>query len=259
MALVVGASPALAACRCRPCWTTPLASPYTLGLAAAAGLGRGAGPLHRRPRAAALDCHPGRRLHCVHVCRLPAVWPGHDAPHQQPDPDPWRASPCCSCSSPCSPLLQFLSSPELNQQILFWLFGSLMRTTWDALIITAAVTPDLHPAHLPGCLGPSPACAWEARARSLGVNVDRLHEDPGAGRLAHRHCHQLAGVIGFCRPGGSIARMLVGKISALIPCPPLCGPACCRRPRCYPSPSSREPCFPSASSPRSLACPSSSG
>jgi iron complex transport system permease protein len=30
--------------------------------------------------------------------------------------------------------------PELNQQILFWLFGSLMRTTWDSLIITAVVT-----------------------------------------------------------------------------------------------------------------------
>jgi iron complex transport system permease protein len=34
--------------------------------------------------------------------------------------------------------------------------------------------PDLHPAHLPGCLGLTSLRLGEARARSLGVNVDRL-------------------------------------------------------------------------------------
>ncbi|HCV75635.1 MAG TPA: iron ABC transporter permease, partial [Pseudomonas sp.] len=36
-------------------------------------------------------------------------------------------------------LVQFLSSPELSQQILFWLFGSLGRATWTTLAIVAGV------------------------------------------------------------------------------------------------------------------------
>ncbi len=36
-------------------------------------------------------------------------------------------------------LVQFVSSPELSQQILFWLFGSLSKATWTNLAITAGV------------------------------------------------------------------------------------------------------------------------
>lgn len=71
-------------------------------------------------------------------------------------------------------LLQFISSPELNQQIVFWLFGSLMRTTWDSLLITSVVTLV--------CAVLLYRDAWkltclrlgEARALSLGVNINRL-------------------------------------------------------------------------------------
>ena len=49
-----------------------------------------------------------------------------------------------------------------------------MRTTWDSPDHHRRRHPDLHPAHLPGCLGPHQPAPREARARSLGVNVDRL-------------------------------------------------------------------------------------
>jgi len=37
-------------------------------------------------------------------------------------------------------LIQFIAAPEISQQILFWLFGSLNKATWETVIVTAAVT-----------------------------------------------------------------------------------------------------------------------
>ena len=37
-------------------------------------------------------------------------------------------------------LIQFIAAPEISQQILFWLFGSLTKATWETVIVTAAVT-----------------------------------------------------------------------------------------------------------------------
>ena len=37
-------------------------------------------------------------------------------------------------------LIQFIAAPEISQQILFWLFGSLTKATWEMVAVTAAVT-----------------------------------------------------------------------------------------------------------------------
>ena len=37
-------------------------------------------------------------------------------------------------------LIQFIAAPEISQQILFWLFGSLTKATWETVAVTAAVT-----------------------------------------------------------------------------------------------------------------------
>ncbi|MNF98095.1 Hemin transport system permease protein HmuU [compost metagenome] len=123
-------------------------------------------------------------------------------------------------------LLQFLSSPELNQQIMFWLFGSLMRTTWDALIITAAVTLICTLLIYRDAWALTSLRLGEARARSLGVNVDRLRmKTLILVALLTATATSFVGIIGFVGlVAPHIARMLVGEDQRfLIPLSALCG------------------------------------
>jgi len=71
-------------------------------------------------------------------------------------------------------LLQFMASPEVLQQIVFWLFGSLLKATWTSILVTGAV--------LLACLPLIAANVWpltalrlgDRTAASLGLKVDAL-------------------------------------------------------------------------------------
>ena len=125
-------------------------------------------------------------------------------------------------------LLQFVSSAELNQQIVFWLFGSLMRTTWQTLTITTVVTLV--------CAVLLYRDAWkltclrlgEARARSLGVNINRLRiKTLVLVALMTATAISFVGIIGFVGlVAPHIGRMLIGEDQRfLIPLSALCGAA----------------------------------
>ncbi len=173
MALVVGASLGLGGVQMQTLLDNPLASPYTLGLAAAAGLGAalalytgglGLPPLIAIPAGAFILCMFAASLlfglaMMRNISSQTLILAG---------------IALLFLFQSLLSLLQFLSSPELNQQIMFWLFGSLMRTTWDALIITAAVTLICTLLIYRDAWALTSLRLGEARARSLGVNVDRL-------------------------------------------------------------------------------------
>lgn len=110
-------------------------------------------------------------------------------------------------------LVQYLSSPEVSQQILFWLFGSLTKATWENLAFTTAVTAL--------CISLLFKDAWkltalrmgEERAASLGVDTKRLRM-----RVLFFVAVMTAvaisfvGVIGFIGlVAPHVARMLVGE------------------------------------------------
>lgn len=71
-------------------------------------------------------------------------------------------------------LIQYLSSPEVSQQILFWLFGSLQKSNWINLWVVGGVTFV--------CAGILIANSWqltalklgESKALSMGINLSRL-------------------------------------------------------------------------------------
>lgn len=73
-------------------------------------------------------------------------------------------------------LIQFMSSTDSLQQIVFWTMGSVSRATWEKVGIVTAV--------LALCLPMSLAQVWqmtalrggEEHARSFGVSVDRLRD-----------------------------------------------------------------------------------
>ncbi|MCR3963924.1 iron ABC transporter permease [Aeromonas veronii] len=225
MALVVGAALGLGGVQMQTLLDNPLASPYTLGLAAAAGLGAalalytgglGLPPLIAIPAGAFILCMFAASLlfglaMMRNVSSQTLILAG---------------IALLFLFQSLLSLLQFLSSPELNQQILFWLFGSLMRTTWDSLIITAAITLICTLLIYRDAWALTSLRLGEARARSLGVNVDRLRmKTLILVALLTATATSFVGVIGFVGlVAPHIARMLVGEDQRfLIPLSALCG------------------------------------
>ncbi|MDZ7921205.1 iron ABC transporter permease [Rhodoferax sp.] len=225
MALVVGAALGLGGVQMQTLLDNPLASPFTLGLAAAAGFGAalalvtgglGLPPLVAIPIGAFVFCMLAASLLfglalMRHVNSQTIILAG---------------IALLFLFQSLLSLLQFVSSPELNQQIIFWLFGSLMRTTWPMLWITAGVTLVcallLHrDAWQLTCLR-----LGEARARSLGVNVTRLRlKTLVLVALMTATAISFVGVIGFIGlVAPHVARMQVGEDQRfLIPQSALCG------------------------------------
>ncbi|RAS13393.1 MULTISPECIES: FecCD family ABC transporter permease [Microvirgula] len=225
MALAVGAALGLGGAQMQTLLDNPLASPYTLGLAAAAGLGAalalhsggfGLPPLIAIPIGAFVCCMLAASLLfglalMRHVSSQTIILAG---------------IALLFLFQSLLSLLQFMSSPELSQQILFWLFGSLMRTTWSSLLITTCVTAL--------CAVMLYRDAWkltclrlgEARARSLGVDVTRLRlKTLILVALMTATAISFVGIIGFIGlVAPHIARMLIGEDQRyLIPLSALCG------------------------------------
>lgn len=225
MALVVGAALGLGGVQMQTLLDNPLASPFTLGLAAAAGFGAalalvtdglGLPQLLAIPLGAFIFCMLAASLlfglaMLRNVSSQTLILAG---------------IALLFLFQSLLSLVQFMASPELNQQIIFWLFGSLMRTTWPMLAITTGITVV--------CAVLLQRDAWaltclrlgEARARSLGVNVTRLRlKTLVLVALMTATAISFVGIIGFIGlVAPHIARMLVGEDQRyLMPLSALCG------------------------------------
>lgn len=71
-------------------------------------------------------------------------------------------------------LLQFMASPEALQQIVFWLFGSLQKSTWGKLWIIAAVLVLCIPCLVADVWRLTALKLGDERARGLGIDVRGL-------------------------------------------------------------------------------------
>ncbi|MDN3518501.1 iron ABC transporter permease [Aquisalimonas lutea] len=175
MALVVGASLGLAGAEMQTALNNPLASPFTLGIGAAATLGAsivivfniapfGLPPSVMLPLSAfvfaaaaalvvlSLSRALGASVHTVVLFGIALLF-GLNA---------------------VVGLLQFVADADALQQLVFWTMGSLARASMDKLLLVAAV--------LALCLPFSMRHAWamtalrggEEQARSVGIRVERL-------------------------------------------------------------------------------------
>ena len=173
MAIVVGGALGVGGAEMQTLLNNTMASPYTLGMAAAAGFGAaitlymgswGISSNYAVPLGAFLCC----MLSACFLFSLASVR------HISSGQLILAGIALLFLFQSLLSLVQFVSSPELSQQILFWLFGSLSKTTWNNLAITAAVVL------LGGVLLMKDA--WqltalrlgEERAKSVGVNIKRL-------------------------------------------------------------------------------------
>ncbi|MGG7517220.1 FecCD family ABC transporter permease [Allorhizobium undicola] len=212
MALVVGAALGAGGAEIQTLLNNPMASPYTLGLAAAAGLG-----------AAFSIFTGGFGLHPAIAVPLGAFFFSMLASAFL-----FILAAYANITSTMLvlagiallflfqsllSLLQFIASPEVGQQILFWLFGSLTKTTWTSLWVTLGVTVF--------CIVLLFRDAWkltalrlgEARAQSLGVNLTRLRLTTLIlTGLMTSTAISFVGIIGFVGlVAPHVARLLVGE------------------------------------------------
>ncbi len=175
MAIVVGASLGLAGAEMQTVLNNPLASPYTLGIGAAATLGAsvailfdltalGLGYNFILPASAfvfaaaasmlilVLARYLGATVHMVVLFGIALLF-GLNA---------------------LVGLLQFIADAESLQQIVFWTMGSLARANLEKVAIVAAVLLICLPLSLRQAWAMTALRSGEEQARSLGIKVERL-------------------------------------------------------------------------------------
>jgi iron complex transport system permease protein len=110
-------------------------------------------------------------------------------------------------------LLQFLASPEALQQIVFWLFGSLLRASIGKVCVVALVLCIAVPPLLAAALRLTALKLGDDRGKALGVRVDRLRLRAFViVSLLTGAAVAFVGTIGFIGlVAPHIARMLVGE------------------------------------------------
>ena len=211
MALVVGATLAVGGAEIQTLLNNPMASPYTLGLAAAAGFGASiviafgsfglpvqvAVPIGAfvmtMLASGILFLFASKRRFSSEMLVLVGI-------------------ALLFIFQSLLSLVQFISAPEVSQQILFWLFGSLNKATWQSLIIIIVVTTI--------CVALLSKELWkltalrlgEDRAASLGINLQVLRiKVLVLVAMMTATAISFVGVIGFIGlVAPHVARMLLG-------------------------------------------------
>lgn len=212
MAVIVGGSLGVGGAEMQTLLNNPMASPYTLGMAAAAGFGAA---LMLYIGSLGLNSQMAVPIGAFVFCMLSAslLFGLAMMRHITSGQLILAGIALLFLFQSLLSLVQFISSPELSQQILFWLFGSLTKATWTNVAITAAVTLV--------CVGILMKDAWkltalrlgEERAKSLGVNVAQLRlKTLIIVAVMTATATSFVGIIGFIGiVAPNIARILVGE------------------------------------------------
>ncbi|MFN8525638.1 MAG: iron ABC transporter permease [Chloroflexota bacterium] len=214
MAVVVGASLSVAGAEMQTILDNPLASPFTLGVSAAAGFGAalalvfgfsivpGAGMLLLAGNAFVFAMLAALAIHACSLLR------GVTAETMV-----LLGIALVFLFNSLLALLQYVASEQALQQVVFWTLGSLGRASWSKLAVTTAVLVTVLPLLARGAWQLTMFRLGDERARSLGVNVRalRLRVLLGVSLLAATPV-AFVGTIGFVGlVGPHVARMLLGE------------------------------------------------
>ncbi len=227
MALTVGASLSVAGAQMQTILANPLASPFTLGISAAAGFGAAlalVGGVAVFPLAtqfmvpinaflmamlAALFIHFASTMRGVAVETIVLL-----------------GIALVFTFNALLSLLEYLASEQALAAVVFWTMGSLTKATWPKVAITAAIVIVVMPLFARRAWALTALRLGEDKAASLGINVRRLRlETMMAVSLLAAIPVSFVGTIGFIGlVGPHIARMLVGEDQRFfLPASALCG------------------------------------
>ncbi|MCF7521711.1 iron ABC transporter permease [Neisseria sp. ZJ106] len=212
MALAVGATLGVGGAEIQTLLNNPMASPYTLGLAAAAGFGASvviafgsfglplqyAVPigafLMTMLAAAVLFAFASARRFTSATLVLVGI-------------------ALLFIFQSLLSLVQFISAPEISQQILFWLFGNLNKATWEHLAVLCIVSAFCLTLLLKDSWKLTALRLGEERAASLGINLVALRfKTLVLVAMMTATAISFVGIIGFIGlVAPHIARMLLGE------------------------------------------------
>ena len=213
MAMLVGASLGIAGVYMQTILGNPLASPYTLGLSAAAGFG------------AALAIITGIELPILPMLTIPIaaflaaasasalVYGFARIRGMSPEVMVLAGIATLFLFESLQSLVQYLASPEALQEIVFWLFGSMLRANWTNVPVTATVLVLSVALLLPESWKLTALRLGDERAKSLGVDVEKLRRKVFAVvALLTAGAVAFVGTIGFVGLiAPHLARILVGE------------------------------------------------
>lgn len=218
MALVVGASLGVAGVQMQTILGNPLACPYTLGFSAAAGFGAAAAILFDWQLPLMPELTVPVAAFVMAACACAIVYGFAHVRGVNPEVMILAGIATLFLFQSLQSLIQYMASPEVLQEIVFWLFGSMIKATWFSVSVSGAV--------LVLSVSLLAFDSWkltalrlgDERASSLGINVKALRIKVfvvvsllTAGAVA------FVGTIGFVGlVAPHIARMLVGEDQRLL-------------------------------------------
>ncbi|MEF1291738.1 FecCD family ABC transporter permease [Vibrio sp. M260118] len=212
MAIVVGGSLGVGGAEMQTLLNNSMASPYTLGMAAAAGFGAA---ITLYFGSLGLDSNYAVPLGAFICCMLSAcfLFALASMRHISSGQLILAGIALLFLFQSLLSLVQFVSSPELSQQILFWLFGSLSKATWGNLLITSLVAVAGVVLLLRDSWKLTALRLGEERAKSVGVDVAKLRLITlFIVALMTATVTSFVGIIGFVGiVAPNIAKMLVGE------------------------------------------------
>ena len=214
MAIVVGASLAIAGAEMQTILNNPLASPFTLGISAAASFGAAvalvlgvnvlpfgdlflvAGNAFIGAMAAALLIFAFSMMRGVTAETMVLL-----------------GIALVFLFQALLALLEYVASEQALQQVVFWSLGSLAKASWPRLGLTTLVFCAMVPTFMRSSWQLTALRLGDERARSLGVDVRRLRLIVLVGvSLLAATSVAFVGTIGFVGlVGPHVARMLVGE------------------------------------------------
>jgi iron complex transport system permease protein len=213
MAMVVGASLGIAGVQMQTILGNPLASPYTLGFSAAAGFGAAVIILFefQLPVFAELTVPVAAFASAALACGL--IYSFAHLRGITAEIMILAGIATMFLFQSLQSLIQYMASPEILQEIVFWLFGSMLKASWFSIAVSASILVFSISLLIRDTWKLTALRMGDDRARSLGVDVHRLRLKVFAiVSLLTAGAVAFVGTIGFVGlVAPHIARMLVGE------------------------------------------------
>lgn len=174
MGAFVGACLGTAGLQMQTILNNPLASPFTLGFSASAGFGAALaimfGSLLPIPNYIVVPASAfAMTLMAAAIVYMIAVWRG-----ATPEMLVLAGIAVLFFFQSLQSLMQFMASPEVLQQIVFWLFGSLLKANWTSVSVTGLIFVTSMPFVARDIWNLTALRLGDGNAASLGLDVPSL-------------------------------------------------------------------------------------
>ncbi len=211
MGILAGAALGLAGAMMQGILRNPLASPFTLGIASAASFGASLAIILGAGFAAGGSLIIGNAFLFTLIAAA-AVYGLAQIRGITPETMIMAGIAIMYLFSALTSFLQYLGDSEDVNAVVFWMFGSLGRSTWETVSVVAILVGALFPLFLLSARSLNTLSAGDEAAKSLGVPVEQIRIGGMAGAsLLTAGVICFTGTIGFIGlVAPHITRMILG-------------------------------------------------